>query len=611
MVSRFNPTVSHNATLTIGEDVLIDMYNSEITINDGSTLIIQDNATITAKTGLCKLTINGNVSIGSNVTFRAEGESQLQIYINNYSVDAVLSNCAFENTSLNTYNRSNILSNCIFTNSSIHGNHGNFEISQCDFLGSYAHFLDGVPTLDERHVNITNNCSFEDVTVPIAIEINSYPNFRIQNSSVINCNNAIFLYNSGFGSGDQLILNNNISGNIYTGITAYRSYVDIIDNIIENNYIGVKSFDRSVMHLGGNYQTVTQIIKDNTSYEVYASEGSFPQYFHWNLIQDDDNLPGDPLIKYTGSASLFDVRNNCWGSNFNPSIDLYPSGYIWNPIWYCFTGEGTELYSESENMYLGAVNKVVNGDYANAQLDFKQLVTSDPTSSYAEAALKELYSIEAFNENNYMNLINYYLSDSIIQNTPELYRLSDFLINLSEIKLENWPSAINWFENVILNPDSYEDSIFAIIDLEYTYLLMEYSGMKSSYCGALSQYKPISRIQFETDRNYLLSLLPGNPSDEAIKTNLNTTVDGKLLQNIPNPYYRNTQISYEVNNETKVDIFIYNSIGQLVNSFNEGIKKKGIHYFTFIGSNLPEGIYYYSIVMNGKVIGSKKMVLLK
>lgn len=48
MVSRFEPTVSNNATLTVS-DITIDMYESTIKIEDGSSLIIKDNAVIHAK----------------------------------------------------------------------------------------------------------------------------------------------------------------------------------------------------------------------------------------------------------------------------------------------------------------------------------------------------------------------------------------------------------------------------------------------------------------------------------------------------------------------------------------------------------------------------------
>ncbi len=56
MVSRFNPTVGSNATLTIDDGVQIDMYNSELEILSNASLVIDDNATFIAKDGICKIT---------------------------------------------------------------------------------------------------------------------------------------------------------------------------------------------------------------------------------------------------------------------------------------------------------------------------------------------------------------------------------------------------------------------------------------------------------------------------------------------------------------------------------------------------------------------------
>ncbi len=38
--------------------------------------------------------------------------------------------------------------------------------------------------------------------------------------------------------------------------------------------------------------------------------------------------------------------------------------------------------------------------------------------------------------------------------------------------MENYPDAITWFENDILNPPPLDDSVFSLIDLSDTYLLM-------------------------------------------------------------------------------------------------------------------------------------------
>jgi len=71
-VSRFAPTVTNNSTLDVQSRVNIDMYNSTLTIDIGSTLIIGNGVTITAKRGVSKIIVNGGVQIGSDVIFTAD-----------------------------------------------------------------------------------------------------------------------------------------------------------------------------------------------------------------------------------------------------------------------------------------------------------------------------------------------------------------------------------------------------------------------------------------------------------------------------------------------------------------------------------------------------------
>lgn len=611
MVSRFKPTVTNGATLTVESGVKIDMYNSEIVINQGCSLVLDHDITIQAKKGICKLIIDGNITVGSNVHFYAEGESQLWLQINNQLVNLGIVSGDFDNTALITYNNNTNISSSTFDGSAIYGFNGSYSISDCDFSSSITRFVgDGLSRVEDPMISFTNDCRFSDV-ISNAIEIDNYPNFRIQNCSVSNSYNGIMLSNSGFGKGDQLVIGNVITGNTNTAITSYRSYVDILNNTIDNNNVGIISFNRSVTHIEGDTRNGSQIIKDNGSYEILASEDSFPQYLQWNLIQDDDNLPGDPLVKYTGTNYSLDVVNNCWDLSFNPNDDLSPAGhYSWSPVWNCSLGHGTAYNSITESLYLDAINKIDSGDYANAKSEFQGIVLTDPTSEYAKAALKEMLSLEEYDENNYQDLKSYYASDSSILNTPELTKLSDFLINFCEIKMENWPTAIDWFENEIINPESFEDSIFAIIDLGYTYFLMENNGLKSSYSGKLTEYVPTSRGQFEIKRDYLLSLLPGDQLHKSQNEGLNSFAEGELLQNIPNPFSGTTQIYYTIDFESDIQLNIYDNIGQLIITISQGNQPKGKHFVEFDATGLPGGVYFYSLLVNGIPDSSRKMMVL-
>ncbi|OQX77854.1 MAG: hypothetical protein B6D61_06505, partial [Bacteroidetes bacterium 4484_249] len=374
-----------------------------------------------------------------------------------------------------------------------------------------------------------------------------------------------------------------------------------------------KCFNKSKVHIeGDNGEVVTQQIKDNDSYEVYASEGSFPYYFHWNLIQDDDNVQGDYLVYYAEINQLNNVQNNCWGENFNAMLDLYPAGgYIWNPQWFCLDGNGSGEGSAAEGMYFAAREKIEAEDFAGAKTDLQEIVVQYPETKYAQAALKELYSLEAFVTNDYADLKAYYNSEPNIAASAELAKLADFLMNFCEIKLENWPTAITWFENVIQNPESTEDSIFAIIDLGYTYFLMENGGQKAAYAGNLTEHIPVLRLQFEQKRDDLLALLPGDQMSKTMKESISLLNSGELLQNVPNPFNGTTQIWYKLEEESNVTVNVFDYTGKQIKSFNPGTTDKGSHFVEFSSDGLPAGIYFYNLEINGKLTDAKKMTVVR
>lgn len=85
----------------------------------------------------------------------------------------------------------------------------------------------------------------------------------------------------------------------------------------------------------------------------------------------------------------------------------------------------------------------------------------------------------------------------------------------------------------------------------------------------------------------------------------------KLFQNYPNPFNPNTVINYQIAESGLITLKIYDVIGKEVEIIkNEGMHS-GNHFITFNGSNYSSGIYYYSLFINGNLIDTKKMLLIK
>jgi tetratricopeptide (TPR) repeat protein len=401
-----------------------------------------------------------------------------------------------------------------------------------------------------------------------------------------------------------------------SGLVVYFSEIKLINNnVIENGECGIKLFNNSNVSIKGNSDAVyvdqTQRIMDNAGYEIYTDGGSFPHFIKWNAIIDDIGPSQFDYLLYGDFQAPVkkDITNNFWGNNFDPANDLFPWQYYkWNPIFNLIYEE--EDISDEEMLFNTAEEKFDQKNYSGAQADFKYLVEQYPESIYAIASLKRLFSLEQYFTNDYYMLKEYYLTNDSIITDSSLTKTGDFLANQCNVKLENWEDAIAWYENRILEPPSFADSIYSIIDLGNIYFLME-NGQKSSYVGNMPQYKPVSVEQFEEDRDYLLSLLPGDKLSETMKESINALKTGELLQNVPNPFNNTTQIWYKLEDEASVSLSVYDYTGKKVSAINPGKQDKGSHFMEFSSEGLPSGIYFYTLEVNGKLSDSKKMTVMR
>ncbi len=83
-----------------------------------------------------------------------------------------------------------------------------------------------------------------------------------------------------------------------------------------------------------------------------------------------------------------------------------------------------------------------------------------------------------------------------------------------------------------------------------------------------------------------------------------------LEQNYPNPFNPTTSINYSIKNDGFVSLKIYNILGQQVADLVNQDQKAGYYNANFNASNLPSGIYIYTIKTSG-FTSSKKMLLIK
>jgi Secretion system C-terminal sorting domain len=92
-----------------------------------------------------------------------------------------------------------------------------------------------------------------------------------------------------------------------------------------------------------------------------------------------------------------------------------------------------------------------------------------------------------------------------------------------------------------------------------------------------------------------------------------STVAGEfsLSQNYPNPFNPVTQIRFSIAKSSNVQIIVYDMLGNIAVLPVNGNLKQGEYSADFNGSQLASGAYFYSLVVNGERVSTKKMLLVK
>lgn len=101
-------------------------------------------------------------------------------------------------------------------------------------------------------------------------------------------------------------------------------------------------------------------------------------------------------------------------------------------------------------------------------------------------------------------------------------------------------------------------------------------------------------------------------SIENATTSINETIsdNSKLFDNVPNPFSINTEIKFRIpENSTSAKLIIHDMQGIELMSFV--ITQKGLGSIIIHGSELKAGMYLYTLLVDNKIIDTKRMLLTK
>lgn len=129
--------------------------------------------------------------------------------------------------------------------------------------------------------------------------------------------------------------------------------------------------------------------------------------------------------------------------------------------------------------------------------------------------------------------------------------------------------------------------------------IREYSYLDKSAPAAKLKYR-LKQVDYDGSYEY----------SNVIEVDLSTNLTFELAQNYPNPFNPVTIITYTIPYNAKVQLAVYDVLGQRVAFLVNENLERGVHKVEFNGTDLNSGIYFYQLVV-GNNVTTRKMMLLK
>ena len=612
----YGTLILENSNLFVLEGSHIELYGT-LDLRDGSSVEFIENSSFLVEAGA---TILGNTTSGDRIIiqdgsdFSINGSPEERVTItssnpptfwkgitfkNYYEDDILIENCDFSYTSQLEFSDDDAdmqvkMKNCNFTNSGVILVR---ELASFELIGE-----------NEFRCDISQN-----IGAPI---FTFSTNCLIENCDIHNNGGGLAMYYPSL-QGQSEIKNTDIYENICFGVHLYQASV-IFDNcLIElNRYHGFMADHNAVSKLKdctiqNNGNPLPGYL--NNGVEIMAAYDSFP-YMHKD----------DPVNYTQGMNTIYDEVDGGYTDHFLLWVSGFEPGMRQIPMWGNFflnsndpgyterfypeynTFNFSEVPHDPRTAYDTAQSKIIAGDYEEAKIDLKNLISDYPEEDYyVSCSLNWLLFLEKFAGNDFTELRNYIEGLSLPASQEQvMYNV----ISQTYAQDQDYTEVLPRCEFIINDPPTPEELIYATIDEGYYYLKaleQNQSGRGLPVCSVkLKDFTEFMEMLRELELELHDILSPEDPPLIKLRAN-----------NYPNPFNPETTISFDLPQDSKVNISIYNIKGQKIKTLLAGNFEKGTQSVIWNGmdsNNKPiaSGIYFYKLSA-GKETAIKKMLLLK
>ncbi|MDY0279877.1 MAG: T9SS type A sorting domain-containing protein [Salinivirgaceae bacterium] len=585
-------------------------------VPDGNTLTLLSGATVTAKGNGATLTVNGNLVMETGASIQYLGtEAPYGIVFKSLS-EQTLENISIRNSRTIAIGDF-VFQNCSFLRSNLSCTSKNITLSGCSFSRSTVRL--GVRATET--MARVMNCSFSQSTDRIALALSGYEEYQIlENQFVGNYTGGLSISSCGIKKGDNhFIRGNTIENNLPSsgeseGVRLYNSVAIFMGNKIIGNNIGVGLYHNCLVEAFGDDGS-PQIIANNTGVQVLAVDNSFPWRFSYNQFQHNNSEALISCIFNTangGTEQKYNVEQNCWPTNFNPTTDLLPTNnFSWLPMWNCSGITTNPNPLEVEMLMNQGVALFKEEDYTPAKEIFETIVEQYPESMYAEASLKQLRKIYYQPSFSLTEFYQYLSENEQINNSTGLAQLAGYLKAETDAALNRTSQAWDFYNSVIANPETPADLVYATIDAEYL-RLDDSNGNKAASINNFVNIELPRIAKHHNQRNLMLDGLK-NAQAQSNATELEAlratgTADFRIL---PNPASQYIEVEF-YSLETQKATLTITSMGEKVisNYSMDCIKDQKISNRISI-ADLEPGIYMVALKCNNGVRQVRKLVVFR
>lgn len=333
-----------------------------------------------------------------------------------------------------------------------------------------------------------------------------------------------------------------------------------------------------------------------------SETGSAPEYYSSSVISDGHSINisfSKPMNSPAGFETSFFLKIN----NANipiSSLSLSPD--------------------DSKNIILDFSQNVVSGDKVTIQYSGSGLSSSD-------GGIMQPFGPEE---------VNNFLIEFKVQSIPGKIQAEDYS-SMFGIQTENttdiggglnvgWIDTGDWMDyNVnISNTGSYTVTYRVAALSSSGNIILKLNGQNLTsidlpVTGGWQNWQSISgsvnltegahtlRIQ-AAGGGFNLNWFSFDPVTQVETTNKNPNF--YLAQNFPNPFNPKTKIEFEIPNRQKVELKIFDLLGQDIATLVSEEKEAGNYYVNFEANKLPGGIYFYQLKA-GSFVDTKKMIAIK